>query len=228
MKIVAISDLHGILPDIPECDILLIAGDIAPLQIQTQPDVSKQWFETVFNNWITKIPATNVVMIAGNHDFYLYKLYDEKSNNYPWHSDKITYLCDDKVTINGITIYGTPWVTGLFGWAFNKSEYDFVNEATSEENTKDYSCDILLCHQPPRIGQVGVVTESCYQYQQNYGSEGLLQLINNKMPEVKYVICGHVHSGNHAVQNIDGINYVNVSYMNERYNPIYDPFVINL
>jgi Icc-related predicted phosphoesterase len=222
MKIVAISDLHGFLPDIPECDILLIAGDIVPLQIQTQPDVSKQWFETVFNDWIEKIPTDNVIMIAGNHDFYLYKLYEENSSDYPWSSNKITYLCDNKVTINNVTIYGTPWVTGLFGWAFNRSENDYINDSMSDDE-KDYSCDILLCHQPPRVGQVGVVTETNYQYLNNYGSEGLLRLINNKMKNVKYVICGHVHSGNHAIQNIDGVNYVNVSHMSENYNPMYNP-----
>jgi Icc-related predicted phosphoesterase len=225
MKIVAISDLHGILPTIPECDLLLIAGDIVPVQIQTQPDVSKQWFETVFNTWIENIPANKVVMIAGNHDFYLYSLYNEKSTEYPWSSDKITYLCDDKVTVGDITIYGTPWVTGLPSWAFNKSEYEYMNDAQSE---KDYSCDILLCHQPPHVGQVGVVTETNFQYLNNYGSDGLLALITNKMQNVKYVICGHVHSGNHAVQNIEGINYVNVSYLNENYSPMYEPFIFNM
>ena len=39
MKIVAFSDTHGLLlKDVPKCDVVIIAGDITPLNIQNDVD----------------------------------------------------------------------------------------------------------------------------------------------------------------------------------------------
>ena len=35
---------------------------------------------------------------------------------------KLVYLCDNSVEIDGVRIYGTPWIADLARWAFYKSE----------------------------------------------------------------------------------------------------------
>ena len=73
MKCVALSDLHGDLPeDIPECDIVIIAGDILPLNIQRDKIKSTAWLCNEFKNWCNFLKCSKVIFIAGNHDFVLY------------------------------------------------------------------------------------------------------------------------------------------------------------
>ena len=69
ITIAAISDLHGTLPEIKEeADILLIAGDIMPLQTQRDMEESEMWFKDSFLPWTDSLPIKYVVLVGGNHD----------------------------------------------------------------------------------------------------------------------------------------------------------------
>ena len=48
-------------------DIMLLVGDIVPLNIQFNKPKSKKWFETEFAYWIKSLPVDKVYMVAGNH-----------------------------------------------------------------------------------------------------------------------------------------------------------------
>jgi DNA repair exonuclease SbcCD nuclease subunit len=66
--IYALADIHGQLPDwrdCPECDLLLIGGDICPDML---PEDQFRWLNQVFRTWLERVPARNIVGIAGNHD----------------------------------------------------------------------------------------------------------------------------------------------------------------
>lgn len=70
MKICSLSDIHGSFIDIPECDVLCIAGDIVDLNNQRSIDASRHWWYNRFTNWVNRLPCKKVIITPGNHDFF--------------------------------------------------------------------------------------------------------------------------------------------------------------
>lgn len=152
MKICGISDIHGnLIKDIPECDVLCICGDIVPLDIQRQMDDSIKWFQNEFANWVKNLPCKKVIVVPGNHDFYLEnKLKEWKGfvEDYEIYTNgKVRFLVDELFDYKGVSFYGTPWINPiLFGkWAFEYS----TDEAKDNPFEKIPKCDILLTHDNP-------------------------------------------------------------------------------
>lgn len=61
-KICALSDLHGHLPKIEPCELVLLAGDIVPLNIQFDNAASTLWFLDEFTKWIDSLPCDEVII----------------------------------------------------------------------------------------------------------------------------------------------------------------------
>lgn len=153
MKICGISDIHGDLNNnIPECDVLCICGDIINLINQRDLPASKKWWETRFVKWVEKLPCKKVIVVPGNHDFYLETLY--KFDQWSWFKDrmrllskfKIECLIDESYEYEGVTFYGTPWIKPVTfqedKWAFEHPEGDKYYEQIPK-------CDVLLTHDNP-------------------------------------------------------------------------------
>lgn len=221
MKIIAVSDLHGVLPKIPEADLLLICGDIVPCMIQRNDKQSALWFSRQFTDWLNEIPVKHVAGIAGNHDFYLYNRWLKGDMTSPAASNKFTYLLDSACVIDGIKIFGTPWCAGLPNWAFDLNTHhpnDYFDKVIPE-------CDILLTHMPPAFGALGIVHQPGWNYMEDYSS---VELRNAVKPGTRYIFCGHVHSGKHALKEDPEtkIKYANVSVLDEDYKYRYWPLEI--
>ena len=58
------------------------------------------------------------------------------------------------------------------------------------------------------------------------GNPWLADEIMRKQPD--YCFCGHIHSGNHELQEITGIHLANVSLVGEDYNIHYEPLYLNI
>ena len=208
MRVGVTSDWHGYLPpEIPECDLLLVAGDIGLGENFSKYDpellLSDLW------KWIEDQPMP-IVAIAGNHDFNVDIL-----KALPWH-----YLEDDLMYINGVTIWGSPWSNPFsYGWAFNKEEKD--QEKLFEQIPDDV--DIIISHGPP-YGYCDMTSyfDGMYWHNNHVGSQALAKRMLN-LSKLKLVACGHIHPA-YGKQGI----VVNGSLVNNKYEVKNKPIVVEI
>jgi Icc-related predicted phosphoesterase len=119
-----------------------------------------------------------------------------------------------------VSIFGTPYCT-IFGQYSFMGGDEKLDEMFSEIPV---GVDILLAHNPPyNMCNVDLLYQD--PKRGHVGNHILTNHIYRTKP--KYVICGHLHSGNHNMENINGINMVNVSMIDEECEPVYVPFVFN-
>ena len=221
MIITAMSDIHGTLIPIDKTDLLLICGDFSPLHIQCNINSMISWMYDIFIPYLMNLDAEKIIFIAGNHDFICAPTYiehdslinfrrdvlEEALDKYP-NKDKVEYLEQTMTTYKGLKIYGCPYVEGCRTWAFSNG-WNKYNDILP--------CDILMTHQPPYIGGLGVVKYSYFE--KELGSIALADKIREVQPRL--VFCGHIHSGNHHPVTLNFKNksttLYNVSIKDEDY-----------
>jgi Icc-related predicted phosphoesterase len=208
LRVCCVADLHGRIPaDVPECDLLLIAGDVSP----HDPSDNAQFFQRSFPDWLRRQPAGRIVGIAGNHDF-LARAQPGVFRELPW-----TYLENQLVEIAGLKIAGSPW-TPLFGfWAFMASE---PNLARIWANLPD-DLEILLSHGPPR-GYTDLTADGIHA-----GSTSLRDRVL-ELTQLRLHCCGHIHGGYGTASLPNGAIVANASLLDERYELVNAPVVVDL
>jgi len=232
MKTTVISDLHGYLPTIEQCELLLICGDIVPLNIQRNHEKSYEWFVKEFKDWAEAQPVDKVIFIAGNHDFVFEGAYAEDLKIEFGSQKKVTYIENDwyihqSKDGKAYLIYGTPLCTWFGNWAFNREDSNLYGNYSSIP----IGCDILMSHDAPAIGNLGTIMEDGDRKGYEVGSIPLATTVLRVHP--KYTFCGHIHSGEHEVvtttyQDGKPMIYANVSLKNEEYKAVNKPLVIDI
>lgn len=216
MKIACVSDLHGHLPEIPECDILLIGGDIVPLEYQRSMAASAGWLGGPFREWLDDIVVrrdTEVFAVAGNHDI----IFERRPDMVPelnWF-----YLHDSAATVDQhgrVWAYGSPYQpTFGAGWAFNLPEAKLVEKWSHIPK----GIDILLLHGPP-YGEGDLTIDG-----RHVGSLGLHERVLEVKP--KLVVCGHIHEA-YGLHPFGDTLIVNASLVNHDYEPVNPIQVVEL
>jgi hypothetical protein len=205
--VVAVADLHGVLPAVPPCELLLVAGDLCPLEDHGEAH-QRRWLHTVFRAWLERAPARRRVGIAGNHDLVAQRDAAVLAD-LPW-----DYLCDSGTEVLGRRIWGSPWQPPFFDWAFNLPEDELEGRwALIPEDT-----DVLLTHGPPRgVGdRVG---------RRSAGSVTLRARVERLAPELH--VFGHIHEGRGLYRLGDSL-LANAALVDEHYRPRHAPLELVL
>src|ERR1700719_2472968 len=204
MRIVALSDQHGFLPDVPTCDLLIVAGDVCPdrfgpFMAVHDPYQQQAWFDRTVRPWLAATPATHKLLTWGNHD-WCGQMCSFRSDT-PFHarSTDLQILVDEGTTVPSggdagreMSLWATPWSTPFMRWAFMKRPSDLERVSRQVEHV---------------------------------GSRELLVAIERVRARV--VICGHVHGGFGRYEH-QGIPIYNVSVVDESYRLCDTPTVIDL
>jgi Icc-related predicted phosphoesterase len=209
-RIAATADLHGSTPEIPPCDVLLIAGDVCPVT-DHRPDFQRRWLEWVFAPWLERLGAETIVGIAGNHDFVA-QADPELMRSLPW-----TYLQDKTSTVAGLTIHGSPWTPTFNEWAFMRDELELETIWTRIPD----DVDVLMTHGPP-FGHGDLVVDG-----RHAGSTTLLARLA-QLASLRLHVFGHIHESGGSHDRLGGATLANVSYVDFRYRPALQPVVFEL
>lgn len=201
MIIDAISDLHGHLPDLEGGDLLIVGGDC------TARDSKDEWID--FLSWLSLLPYTKIILVAGNHDNRLFNVEVEIP-------DEIVCLTDEGTEVNGFKIWGTPWTKTFHG--INPDCMAFTKDHESQLENRFLNIpeglDILVCHGP----MWGILDEVSGKH---VGSFALRSIVDRVKPRV--LVCGHIHEGyGYCLYKNWGFDThcYNVSLVNGRYKPV--------
>ncbi len=212
MRLVCISDTHGdhAQVEVPDGDVLIHAGDITGHG--TKENVKD------FLEWFDGHPHQHKMFVAGNHDGFLEnssaeaKQYVDKTN--------IVWLNDSGVVIEGVQFWGSPITLRFHDWAFMRNPGDDIAQHWKliPKNTQ-----VLITHGPP-FGILDYVRRADGSEEQT-GCPQLLETILNT--QLKTHIFGHIHEEYGSIHR-DGIDFLNVSTMNQSYRIANQPVIYTL
>ena len=175
-------------------DCIIHAGDISNL--------GKVGEIKDFLDWFSNTDYTHKIFIAGNHDFGFEVVQDIA----PEYKEKgVHYLFDSEVVIDGVKFYGSPWQPEFYNWAFNLPRGEKLAEKWKKipGNT-----DVLITHGPAH-GMLDHTPQG-----ELVGCKDLFNRVMEVQPKIH--VCGHIHWA-YGQKNFFGVEFLNASVLNERY-----------
>lgn len=203
MKICAISDTHNRHNQlkIPECDLLIHAGDWTSLGYKHEVQT--------FAKWLSKqTQCKEIIVIPGNHEQEFEK---QLPLSLTWFKEKalnVHLLINEEITLFGKKIYGSPITPFFNNWAWNKHRGEEIKRYW---NMIPDDVNILITHGPPFDILDKVVN--------TFMPLGCAQL-HDRIKELNQLdlhFFGHIHSpGGQNIKN-GRVTHYNAAMCNEEY-----------
>ncbi len=204
LRIVCLSDTHGRHDEleVPAGDVLVHAGDFT--MRGRGPEVRS------FGEFLARQPHRHKVVVAGNHDF----LFEDEPEHARALLGDVTYLCDSGVTVEGLSLWGSPWQPRFHDWAFN---LDPGPALAAKWARVPSGVDVLVTHTPP-FGVLDVTSRGPAVGCEDLGRE--LARIGPKLH-----VFGHIHEARGVVRRGETL-HVNACNCNLQYRPAHAPIVV--
>lgn len=208
-SICIISDTHNkhmCLGQLPVADMIICCGDFTSIghahEIQN------------FMRWYSRLPFKYKLIIAGNHDWLFETHRLLALEKIP---ENVIYLEDSGVEIEGIKFWGIPVQPPFNNWAFNRPEKKLAQHWANIPN----DIDVLITHCPP----YSILDWSIYD-NIHTGSLSLYKEVVERI-KPKLHLMGHIHHC-YGVKIIENITFINASNLNENYECVNKPFLVEL
>lgn len=221
IKIACISDTHTQhnAVDIPECDILIHAGDWSYTGKTIDVSELDYWFGKLKKKGLVK----EVVAIAGNHDW----IAETNPSLTKSLFTNCIYLNEEPAEVMGLKFYGSPVQPEFHNWAFNRKRGAELARhwAKIPDDTQ-----VLVTHGPPW----GILDKVWYQPYNKLtgpdplGCEELMKRVD-QLEHLKLHVFGHIHDSNgQYIDQATGKIFVNAAICSEEYQPTQKIHLIEL
>lgn len=217
MRIWFISDTHGGHDQlvVPDADMVIHCGDESNAR-----NLSANYAEAVpFFQWYRNVPIRHKIYVPGNHSIAVWN-HMVHPEDYP----EIDFLIHQSITIEGLSIFGSPFTPRFGDWAFMQKR----NVMDSVWRTITGKVDILVTHGPPK-GVLDLTTDIGDNRPVQVGCKSLLNAVNRIKP--KYHAFGHIHDEdtflNYGMLDRGETKFINCACMNLKYEIVHNGFLVD-
>lgn len=218
MRMVVTSDTHFIFsPDkIPDGDVFVHCGDLM------YTGYPSEWNGVVAS--LAALPHKIKLLVPGNHDFHIQN-YNGIARAELRRRANVMLLDEHRpeIEIDGIRFLACPFMEGLPGWAYNRSQ-----EEIEEWLNKRVAPDIMLTHSPIYNVLDACNPEHAVHYKQEHvGSIGMHRWYQQQHRPPKHWFHGHIHESYGSIQEGE-CWFHNVAMCDRQYKQVNKPYVLEI